>query len=88
MFLPESERNPQAIAAAEEALERPLPVLDGALSETPYLLGDSFTIADLNVAGVLSTAQFVGFDYSKYANAQRWSEACMSRPAFLKAGSL
>ncbi len=88
MFLPEAERSPQAIEAAEQALERPLPVLDAALAEHPYLLGDSFTIADLNVAGVLSTALFAGYDYSKHANVQRWAEACLSREAFVRTGSL
>jgi glutathione S-transferase len=56
-------------------------VLDGALAGRSFLLGDSFTIADLNVAAVLSWASFVGLDLSSFANAKRWFEACLGRPA-------
>jgi glutathione S-transferase len=44
-----------AVKAAGEA-ERlaALAILDSALADRPYLLGDSFTLADLNVAATLS----------------------------------
>jgi glutathione S-transferase len=87
VMLPEAQRDAGAVRAAEEAMERPLRVLDGALAERPYLLSDAFTIADLNVASVLSMAQFVGFDFSRFANVQRWYDACTSRPGFNRARS-
>ena len=43
----------------EEALKviaAPFKVLDAALAKTPYLLGSDFTVADLNVAAVISRA--------------------------------
>src|SRR5246127_4599583 len=49
---PERERDAAAADAAEKTLAAPLGVLDGALGAAPYLLGEEFTVADLNVAGV------------------------------------
>lgn len=85
LFLPEPERDAAAVAAADTALQRPLAVLDAQLAERAYLLGDAFTIADLNVASVLSMANFVEFTFSTHANVQRWFDACLSRPAFERA---
>ncbi len=84
-MLPEDERDPSQAEAAEQALQKPLAVLDGALEGRDYLLGDAFSIADLNVASVLMLANFVKFDFSNHAPAQRWFDACTGRPAFARA---
>ncbi len=85
VMLPEAERDPTQIKAAVETLERPLRVLDGALADRAHLLGDAFTIADLNVASVLSLANIVKLDLAGSANVKRWFDACLSRPAFSRA---
>lgn len=85
MMLPEDERNPALVTAAEQIIERPLGVLDGQLADWDYLLGDDFTIADLNVAGALSLSSFVGFDFRKFEHVSRWFKRCMSRPALAAA---
>ena len=85
VMLPEAERDASQIEAAAEALERPLKVLDGALAERPHLLGDAFSIADLNVASVLSMAKIVSFDLAGFPNVKRWFDSCLSRPAFTRA---
>ncbi|MEE8507806.1 MAG: glutathione S-transferase family protein [Myxococcota bacterium] len=82
---PEAERVPAEAEAAEQVLQKPLKVLDGALSDRSYLLGDTFSIADLNVASVLSVAAFVRLDVSGFPNVARWLGACTSRPAFKRA---
>jgi len=87
LFLPEAERDEAAVAAAAESLQRPLAVIDADLGKRDYLLGDTFTIADLNVASVLSMADFVDFDFSAHTNVKRWYDACLSRPAFERARS-
>ena len=85
VMLPEDQRDPAAVTAAEEALERPLAVLDAALADRPFLLGDAFSIADLNVAAVLSMSVFVRYDPSGFANVKRWLDTCLGRPAFTRA---
>jgi glutathione S-transferase len=87
LMLPENQRSPEAVRAAEQAIDRPLKVLDSTLGQRPYLLGGAFSIADLNVAAVLSMANFVGFDVSGHANVKRWFDACLARPAFARAQS-
>ena len=85
VLLPEKQRDPAEAEAGVEALQAPLRVLDGALAGRSFLLGDTFTIADLNVAAVLSWARLVGLDLSSFANVKRWFEACLSRPAAARA---
>jgi glutathione S-transferase len=85
VMLPEDQRNAAEAEAGQAALQAPLGVLEGALAERAYLLGDSFSIADLNVASVLSWAIFVGLDLSGFARVKAWFEACMGRPAAARA---
>jgi glutathione S-transferase len=82
---PESERDAAAADQAEEKLAAPFGVLDGALEGKSYLLGDAFTVADLNVAAVLLWAKFSRVDLSKWPNIERWLGVCLSRPAVNKA---
>jgi len=84
VILPENERDPAVVANAEAAVERPLAVLDAQLADREYLLGGDFSIADLNVAGALLTANFVNFDISKHENATRWMSRCTGRPSFAR----
>ena len=69
-------------------MQKPLGILDRVLADRTYLLGDMFTIADLNAAGVLATATFIGFDFSRFSVAKRWFDACTSRSAFARAGKV
>ena len=67
------------------ALQAPLGVLDDALADRSFLLGDGFTIADLNVASVLSWAIFVGLDLSGFPRVKAWFDGCLGRPAASRA---
>ena len=87
IMLPEDERDPVAVEAALRDIERPLKVLDAALAERDYLLGGDFTIADLNVASVLSMSRLVAYDMSSFENVERWCDACTSRPSLARAQS-
>ena len=80
-FRERSPKDPAAEQAAIKALEQPLSVLNGQLAKREYLLGDSFTLADLNVASVLSMGLAAKFDFSAYPNVQQWLARCTSRPA-------
>jgi glutathione S-transferase len=78
------ERSPKDLAverAALKALEHPLSVLNGHLADREYLLGPSFSLADLNVASVLSMGLAAKFDFSAYPNVQQWLSRCVGRPA-------
>src|SRR6202023_1316715 len=77
--LPPEERD---AALREEALKvtaAPFRVLDAALAKTPYLLGNDFTVADLNVAAVISRA--IDMDLSAVPHLKAWLTRCLDRPA-------
>jgi glutathione S-transferase len=80
-FLERSPKNPATEQAALRAVEQPLTVLNGHLANREYLLGSSFTLADLNVASVLSMGLAAKFDYSPYPHVQQWLSRCLARPA-------
>ena len=85
LILPAEQRNEQAAVKAIEQIKTPLKVLDDHLHNREYLLGNEFTIADLNTASVLSLATFVQLDFSPTPAAQKWLQKCVSRPANQKA---
>jgi glutathione S-transferase len=85
VFLPQPQRDEAAAKTGEEKLAAPLRVLDGALANRKYLLGDAFSIADLNLASVLSWALFAKLDLLRTPNVARWLGECCARPAFAKA---
>ena len=87
VVIPKEQRNPKAVSDALEKLRGPLGVLDAALAGKKHLLGDTFTIADLNVASVLGMAARGGTDLSGTPNVARWLSACLARPAFAKAAA-
>lgn len=71
-----------------ETLNAPMKVLDDHLHKSEYLLGNDFTIADLNVASVMSFADFIQFDFSPTPTVQKWLQKCLKRPAQAKVGSM
>jgi glutathione S-transferase len=86
--LPPEKRDAKLARSAQEKLPRPLGVLDAQLGKTPHLLGESFTVADLNVASLLYTAWFNQLDLSAWPNVKSWLDRCLSRPAALRARKL
>ena len=71
--------------------KRQLDVLDRRLSESPYLAGDSYSIADIAVwpwygelvrDNVYSAAEFLSA--SQYVHLQRWAEEIAKRPAVVR----
>jgi glutathione S-transferase len=84
--LPPEDRDPQRLAEALKVIEAPFRVLDGALTGRSYLLGDDFTVADLNVAAVISRA--VDMDLAVTPRLGDWLKRCLERPAARDARAL
>ena len=81
LMLPADQRDEKIALARIETLKTPLKVLDDHLQKSDYLLGKEFTIADLNVASVLSIAKYIQLDLSPTPTAQKWVQKCLERPA-------
>jgi len=88
--LPPAERNAALREEALKIIAAPFQVLDAALAKiphkSPYLLGSDFTVADLNVAAVISRA--VDMDLSHLPNLKDWLTRCLDRPAARQALTL
>ncbi|MDO8431674.1 MAG: glutathione S-transferase family protein [Candidatus Binatus sp.] len=79
-FAPELRDENAAIAAAE-ALKAPFKVLDDHLQGREYILGNDFTIADLNVASILNLAMLMSVGLASTPALRRWLEKCLARDA-------
>jgi len=84
VFLPEAQRNEAEAKAGEAAFAKPLGVLEGALAGRPYLLGDGFSVADLNVGSVVGWAPTLG-KLKLTPEVAAWFSRCSERPALARA---
>jgi glutathione S-transferase len=84
--LPPEDRDPQRLAEALKVIEAPFKALDGALADGRYLIGNDFTVADLNVSAVISRA--IDMDLSGRPHLAGWLRRCLERPAARAARAL
>ena len=80
--LPEFARDASYAERDELLLKKPLSVLNGALVGHDYLAGNSFTIADLNVASILVWGKMARLNLSDHPEVARWFDTCLVRPAY------
>jgi glutathione S-transferase len=80
--LPEFARDASYAERDELLLKKPLGVLNDALTGHDYLVGNSFTVADLNVAGILVWGKMGRPNLLDHPAVTRWFDACLARPAY------
>ena len=80
--LPEHARDASYAERDELLLRKPLGVLNDALAGREYLVGKSFTVADLNVASILTWGKMARLDMSAHPEAKRWLDGCLARSAY------
>lgn len=73
-----------AIAIAAEKLRRPLRRLEAHLADGGHLVGNRFTVADINLAECLRYAQSHPALIAEFPAVKAWLDRCQSRPAFQK----
>jgi glutathione S-transferase len=78
---PAEKRNAKVAEAAMASIQAPLQVLDRALDGKDWLVGERFTLADLNVAAVCY--RLLQADLSHVPKVQEWLRRCLERPAAL-----
>lgn len=85
MFLPEEKRDPKLVARMTKAWSTKMePRFVAALSKSPFILGETFTTADVLAGNALAWAQMAGVLGSDPALA-RYMAAITARPAFVEA---
>jgi len=80
---PEPDRDAGLAAQSWEKLQQPLAVLEHTLSRQAYLVGDHFSIADLNTAAVLYRALWMPLQDSP--GTKVWLDRCWAREGGLAA---
>jgi GST-like protein len=80
-----TEQIPYAISRFQTEVDRVLKVLDGALSRSEFMAGDTFTIADIAHFGWLWRREFAGIDFGSTPNISRWYDSVATRPAVARA---
>jgi glutathione S-transferase len=79
--LPEDQKNAKAGEIAASDLSAAFKVVDDALAGRTYLVGESFSLADLAVTSYLGWLRFMNYDHSQFKNASAWGGRCLGRPA-------
>jgi glutathione S-transferase len=82
VYKPAAERDPKIAATAVEALRKPFAVLDAALAASPHVVGNRFTVADINVSEVVRYAAPATALFDANPRVKAWLAACHARPAF------
>jgi len=84
--LPAAERKPELAEKAWKEVVPALEVLEATLKNSKWLVGNDFSVADLNVAGALYRALTV--DLATWPHVQAWLQTCWERPAAKKARAM
>lgn len=69
--------------AKQEGGHKALQVMEQQLSQTPYLVGEQFTIADISLYGYTHVAHEGGFDLSSYPAIQAWLQRIEAEPRYV-----
>ncbi len=84
MMAPEGTLGEATTQVAAEKLRRPLSRLNTHLTGRDWLIGNRFTVADINTAECLRYAQGHTALIAEFPQVKRWIEAAQARPAFQK----
>jgi glutathione S-transferase len=87
-FGPEALRDAALADRLESKGQRAFGALETSLAGRSYLLGDAFTVADLNVASVLMSSKRAQGDLAKYERVNAWPDRCLERPSMEKVRQL
>ena len=84
LVMPEAQRKPELAKQAEGALRKPFAVMEQHLATHAYLLGDRFTVVDINLAAIVSWARPARELMADHPYIARWLAACIGRDAYKK----
>jgi glutathione S-transferase len=78
--VPADRRNAKAGESARVDVETLLGILDTALAKKTYLVAETFSLADVHLAGFVAWIGMVGFTLARWPNVDAWQRRCTSRP--------
>lgn len=77
------QRDAAMVEGKRKAALRTLALLDNELASRPFLVGDTYTIADMSIFAYASRATEAGLSLEAYPHFRAWIERVQSRPGFL-----
>lgn len=80
--LAETPGGKDTIAVATRLMKKPIGVLDAHLAGQDYLVGNRFTVADLNLVEIIRYAWSEQDFFADYPHVVAWVERCHDRDAF------
>lgn len=80
--IPAELRNAVLAERGKAEVSRLLGMIDSHLAGKTWMVGDSFTLVDVHLAGCMSWVSRMGFDPNSFANLGPWHARCVARPAF------
>jgi glutathione S-transferase len=84
VFMPDEKRDQKVIDDNWAKLPNLFQILNTILTGKKYLVGERFTLADLNTMSVATISSAIGFDLKPYPNVNTWLSAISDRPAYQK----
>ncbi len=78
----EPDRNAAVIAKSVAATESAVALLDDALADRTYILGDAFSMADIPLGAAVARWKKMPVERATRSNVDRWFESVSARPAF------
>lgn len=84
VFVPEPRRDAEVIKKAFDKIPGMLNTLEAELEGKTYLVGETFTLADLNTSFVVSICDDIKFDLSEYTNIMQWRNRIAERDGSLR----
>jgi glutathione S-transferase len=81
-YVPAEQKNAATAKIARAQLDELIGMLEEALTDRPYLLGETFAIADVHAAASLSWATMCGVDVTPFPKTKAWLDGCRDRPAY------
>ncbi len=82
------EKIPYAIKRYTEETRRIYSVLDGRLSETEYLAGDCYSVADISTWPWIDSYKWSGISIDDFPNLRRWRTTVGKRPAVIRGNAV
>ncbi|MCJ7774523.1 MAG: glutathione S-transferase family protein [Desulfobacterales bacterium] len=82
IFTPEDKRDIDIIKTGTASMKPKHRILDDYLKGRDYMVGDKFTLADINVGSVAIVNRLIGNDLSEFPNLEKWLNMLGKRPSF------
>ena len=74
----------ESIKVGLEFLDKYFPILEKQLSQNPYLAGEEFSLADINLLAVLDPCELAQISLDNYPSITKWRKGLKAQPFYQK----